>query len=141
MRGFNTASGMYALQLWCCRCCVRTWRSVSIPQAVCTRCNLYAPTGKTIKEDKFQYRKRYVRVATRMVLLNVYRRKSVSIPQAVCTRCNWRKTTITFTRFQWFQYRKRYVRVATNHFAWHFVVRKKFQYRKRYVRVATVGSS
>ena len=86
---------------------------VSIPQAVCTRCN---QPWKYIagKVNKFQYRKRYVRVATSL-------RHKIYF--------NGRK----------FQYRKRYGPVATEDDIAPMVTFDiaKFQYRKRYGPVAT----
>ena len=112
---FNTASGMYALQ---------------------QRVNSYVMNSATV--SKFQYRKRYVRVATS------------SAGSMTC--CKVPKP---------FQYRKRYVRVATDEqqknyeqfnkgfntasgmYALQLPVHLqmtslyRFQYRKRYVRIAT----
>ena len=63
----------------------------------------------------FQYRKRYVRVATTVVKFGAE------------------------TGAKLFQYRKRYVRVATEKALKLWYELTKFQYRKRYVRVATYG--
>ena len=83
--GYNTASGMYALQ----PSTIMTEAmitAVTIPQAVCMRCNLQI-TRITGKFPRLQYRKRYVCVATAMKKGE----KSwdlVTIPQAVCMCCN-----------------------------------------------------
>ena len=112
---FNTASGMYALQHTGRDERVARYLRVSIPQAVCTRCNFYLHLFILGCRCGFQYRKRYVRVAT--VLFDLHLKHfdvaTVSIPQAVCTRCNVLENTVKPVTVERFQYRKRYVRVAT----------------------------
>ncbi len=134
--------------------CIHCAGTVSIPQAVCTRCNGKAQDlfDAVTEIYAFQYRKRYVRVATIWAgkgdpLYGSY----VSIPQAVCTCCNlWKrlmKSSLLLSRFNtasgmyalqrldgeiiekegnMFQYRKRYVRVATELLRDRSVVRKSF---------------
>ena len=135
---FNTASGIYVLQQrngW-----MVCWkRIVSIPQAVFTCCNFLASSVfLTMLIRLFQYRKRYLRVATEKlfwknnkalmkgfntasgiyVLQRKYRSQlataeiKVSIPQAVFTCCN-HTLVILRVKGSAFQYRKRYLRVAT----------------------------
>ena len=86
----------------------------------------------------FQYRKRYLRVATLRFIYSEDGVKQVSIPQAVFTCCNGAERYHRMDPEVAFQYRKRYLRVATFAFAvacaW---VLSRFQYRKRYLRVAT----
>ena len=88
---------------------------VSIPQAVFTRCNTIGSCFGLFDSNEFQYRKRYLRVAT-----NAKQREEavyhefVSIPQAVFTCCNLLAVQyIMKTMAELFQYRKRYLRVAT----------------------------
>ena len=109
------AADMYGLQLSSSHIPVHL-QMVSIPQAVCTRCNgQWARTQRKLTEERFQYRKRYVRVATHCQHA-VKTRRYVSIPQAVCTRCNVQMNIWNGEyHFRRFQYRKRYVRVATSH--------------------------
>ena len=63
MPGFNTASGIYVLQL-------------------------IAVVGGVYIMVRFQYRKRYLRVATDAIAPVIPFDHDVSIPQAVFTRCN-----------------------------------------------------
>ena len=60
---FNTASVIFALQQKEKKASVKRV-TVSIPQAVFTRCNLQAFRRDAGTVDPFQYRKRYLRVAT-----------------------------------------------------------------------------
>ena len=89
---FNTASGMYALQrpgvaVFDVDECVFQYRKRYVRVATQQR------VEKSFKVFKFQYRKRYVRVATVTDILQVMKQYAkVSIPQAVCTRCNGCKT-------------------------------------------------
>ena len=131
------AADMYGLQLSSSHIPVHL-QMVSIPQAVCTRCNgQWARTQRKLTEERFQYRKRYVRVATHCQHA-VKTRRYVSIPQAVCTRCNVQMNIWNGEyHFRRFQYRKRYVRVATKTVSALCKIDTLFQYRKRYVRVAT----
>ena len=108
---FNTASGMYALQRFASNRAFSRALTVSIPQAVCTRCNSLKIKTAALQRFRFQYRKRYVRVATYswpiMAALDsmfqyrkryypvatenysfIKRLQKVSIPQAVMPCCN-----------------------------------------------------
>ena len=61
---FNTASGIYALQQRHHQRVYLTRGYVSIPQAVFTRCNFLSAQDPMLIDAMFQYRKRYLRVAT-----------------------------------------------------------------------------
>ena len=86
----------------------------------------------------FQYRKRYLRVATmddrdaivsRLYIVFQYRKRYLRVATL--------RGNSDYIRVSLFQYRKRYLRVATLRGNSDYIRVSLFQYRKRYLRVAT----